>query len=239
MRIRHLSSFVVLISLLAVLSYGSAAFATTVPFVEDFSSDVSNWRDGAPTAMAVPLAFETTGGPDGSSYATTGFSFENSAAMGTPAIFRGQDGFDSSQDAFVGNWIADGVGTLTAQVRHNAPQPLTFFARIAKPANFPAGTAIQFAPVLPNTWTQLSFAIAPTNPQFVSFEGSNFGTVFSGIGNIQFGVSVPAGLAGTTPTYTFDLDQVALTAAVPEPTSLFLAFASLLGLVGFRYRTKR
>lgn len=202
----------------------SATQAATVPFTENFTTDNANWKNAA----SADLAYLASGGPDSSSYVTGTFSFATSLANDTPVLLRGQDNFNASGDAFVGNWISDGVTELTAYVRHNAPMPLNFFARIVSSANFPGAIAVDFVPVLPNTWTQVTFDVSATSFQFVSFEGSNYNAVFSNIGNVQLGVSVPAGLAGYTPAVTFDLDQPSIT---PEPASLGLLAAGGLALL--------
>jgi len=203
----------------------TAACAVDVPTVENFNADVANWADNSGVAL---LAHVASGGPDGSGYAATDFAFDIGGGAGGDSVvlFRGQDEFNSSGNAFVGDWVADGITTLTAAVRHNAPEPLTYFARFSSPGNFPGATAIEFAPVPPNVWTDLDFAISPASPQLVTFEGSDFDTVFSDLGHIQIGVSIPESLADDTTVYTFGLDHVV---AVPEPAPvLLLAMAALV-----------
>src|SRR3972149_11100900 len=105
----------------------------TVPFTEHFAGSVSDWADASGLSL---LTYVPSGGPDGSSYASTDFIF--AGAGGGPGgssvvLFRGQDEFASSGHAFEGNWISDGVDRLTAQVRHNAPLPLNFFTRFSGP----------------------------------------------------------------------------------------------------------
>src|SRR5690606_7835694 len=71
---------------LAALFGAGSASALTLPFTEDFASDVSGWED----AGNAPLTWNEAGGPDGSSYASTTFSylgFENPFGGG-PVIFR-------------------------------------------------------------------------------------------------------------------------------------------------------
>ncbi len=198
--------------------------AAVVPFTEDFVADNAAWKD----AVNTDLGFVAAGGPDGSGYVTGTFDFQAQADGATPVLLRGQDGFDSSSDAFVGNWIADGVTGFSTYVRHNAAVPLTFFTRFVSPFNFPGGVALDFAPVLPNTWTKITFDISAASPQFISFESSDFNTVFSNIGNVQLGVSVPTALAGSTTVVTFDLDQPTIT---PEPaTAGLMTVGALLAL---------
>jgi hypothetical protein len=212
------------VTMAVVLSFvATPVLAVSVPTSEKFTIDAANWADSSGLA---PLSHMSNGGPDGSAYATTTFTFNSGGgAGGTSAVlFRAQDEFNSSGHAFEGNWISDKITKLTAQVRHNAPQPLNYFSRFSGPDNFPGGTAIQFAPVLPNVWTTLTFNISPTSPQFVTFEGMNFSSVFSDVGHIQLGVSIPAALAADMTAYKYDLDNVI---ATPEPTAVCLAALAL------------
>lgn len=202
----------------------STAGAAVVPFTEDFAADNADWKDAANT----DLAFVAAGGPDASSYVSGSFNFQSQADGDTPVLLRGQDGFDSSSDAFVGNWIAEGITEFSAYVRHSAPFPLNFFTRFVSAANFPGGVALDFVPVLPNTWTKVTFDVTATSPQFVTFETANHAAVFSNIGNVQLGVSVPAALAGSAIPITFDLDQPTIT---PEPASVGLMSVGVLGML--------
>lgn len=210
---------------LAVLSAG----ATTIPFIENFDADVANWVNFNSIA---PLTFNASGGPDGSSYASGEFNFKD-LAFGNqgPVILRASTSplGAASGGNFFGDWIADGVTKFSAQVRHNASVPLTFYSRFASPFNFPGATAIQFAPVLPNTWTEIEVEIA--NDSFVTFEGQTFADVFDGVGNIQFSVSVPQAFAGVDQDFAFDVDQVSI---VPEPSAF--AMLSMAVLTGLRRR---
>jgi hypothetical protein len=135
-------------------------------------------------------------------------------------LFRAQDEFNSSAHAFEGNWVMQGIGRFSAFVRHNAPLPLSYFARFSNPGNFPGGTAVKFVPVLPNIWTQLNFDIRANNPEFVTFEGTSFGAVFSNVGHIQIGVSGPAAMANDPSVFSFDIDKASIAMIVPEPATL-------------------
>ncbi len=102
-------------------------------------------------------------------------------------------------------------------MRHDLPAAVNFFTRFSSPLNFPGAIAVDFAPVLPHTWTRIRFAIAPSNPAFVSFEGSDFDSVFAQVGNVQVGVEVPSGFGMTSTAYRFDLDLASIS-PVPEPS---------------------
>jgi hypothetical protein len=178
-----------------------------VPFSERFVADSSGWRD---PAGATQLDWHPNGGRNGSSHASGSFNFIGLAPGDTPVILRAHDEWNSSDGAFAGNYLAEGVTALRVKVRHNAPLPLAYFARMALPGNFPAAVSVAFQPVPPNVWTELVFPISPASPQFVSFEGSDFNTVFSQIGHIQLGATVPAGLTGVDQSFRFDVDDVTL-----------------------------
>ncbi|MCI0364316.1 MAG: type II secretion system GspH family protein [Phycisphaerales bacterium] len=212
------------------------AESAVVPFTENFTADAANWYNSASTA---PVDWVASGGPDGSSFASTTFNFVNQTP-GLPFpnnavnLFRAQDEFNSSGGAFFGDWIGDGATEFSFWIRHNAPSAMTFFTRFATPDNFPAWSAVEFTPVLPNTWTQISFDIFFGNPELF-FEGppptqANFNQVFSSIGHVQVGVF--GGLqAGIDQVITFDLDQPTL---VPTPAGL-----ALLGLAALASGPRR
>jgi hypothetical protein len=218
-----------------IIAFGACvtASAAVVPFTEDFSASSANWADNS--GMNV-LNHVASGGPDAGAYATAPRSLNGSAGSSV-VLFRAQDEFNSSDHAFEGNWVAQGVGQFSAFVRHNAPVPLSYFTRFSDTDNFPGGTAVKFAPVLPNTWTQLRFDIRADNPEFVTFEGSSFGAVFSNIGHVQIGVSGPAALATDPTVYTFDIDKASIVMLVPEPASVLAAVIAGLLVLCRRRRT--
>lgn len=208
------SSNRIALAAIGLLAIAPLCQGATVPFLEDFTSGVANWADMSGGNV---LSHVAAGGPDGGAYASTRQSLVNLTDQNV-ALFRAQDEFNSSAHAFEGNWLTQQIGQFSTYVRHNAPLPLNFFTRFSGPGNFPGGAAVKFAPVLPNTWTLLNFAINPSNPEFVSFEGSNFNAVFSNVGHIQVGVTVPAALGSNPALFTFDIDKAAIV-AVPEPSS--------------------
>ena len=190
-----------------------SALAATVPFTEEFQMDAANWYDGAGSSE---LPWAPSGGPDGSGHVFAALSLVAASEGDTPVLFRAQDKWGSSGGAFEGDWIADSVLRFSCLVRHDAPFPLTFFVRFSSPANFPGAIAVNFAPVLPESWTRIDIDIDPANPQFVSFEGSDFTTVFSNVGHIQIGVSVGPGQDGFPAPITARLDKVNITDCLPD-----------------------
>lgn len=199
---------------IAIVPASTPAYAAVVPFTETFTQNSSNWYDRPGVA---PLDWSTSGGPDGSAFATTTGNF---TALGTGdplVLFRAHDEFNSSGGAFVGNWVTDGVNGFSASVRHDAGVPLNFFVRFASPANFPGANNVFFLPVPSGTWTELTAALP--NPNLI-FEGPfTYNQVFGNIGHVQIGVSTPASLAGLNALFDFDLDNVSI---VPEPGALTL-----------------
>jgi len=215
---------------LAVSVAALPAMGATVPFVEDFVADTAEWRDAA----SGPLTWIPSGGPDSSSYAQGTFNFVSTASDTDVVVIRAQDEFNSSGNAFVGNYLTEGVAEFRIFVRHFAPEPLTFFVRFSGPANFPGAVAVNFSPVFPGTWTQISIPIIASNPQFVSFEGQDFNSVFSNIGHIQLGVSVSDTLAGVDQVIPFEVDQAELLEGPPVPAASEwgLIAMTLIGLIG-------
>ena len=224
-------------TLIALLTTSLPLLAATT-FTESFDDSNESWDSSVREIAATHVS---SGGADGGGYITNNLDFSaNTPGMNESiSVIRGEVEAPNiaSGGAFVGNWIADGVSTFSVSVRHDSTVPLTFFARFADPNNFPGAIALNFAPVFANTWTELTFAIDANNPAFVSFEGQTFESVFDNIGDIQIGVSVPDALAGSTDSFTFDIDSasVVVVDSVPEPSTSLLA---LLGL-GFLARRKR
>jgi hypothetical protein len=190
--------------------------AVTLPVTEDFDLTTANWKNVA----SADLTHGPSGGVGDSGYVATSLAFTN-APTGSSVLFRGHDVFNSSGDAFVGNWLAAGIEQLSAYVRHNAPQPVDYFARVATPANFPGVIFSALTAVQPNTWTRLDFQVSPTSP-LTTVEGapSSYNAALSNIGNVQVAVRVPEALATDQTAYAFDLDSISI--AVPEPAGAVL-----------------
>ncbi|MHC5023690.1 MAG: PEP-CTERM sorting domain-containing protein [Planctomycetota bacterium] len=204
----------------------------TNPTVEEFDAGNANWIDG----FNAPAGWSASGGPDGAgdAFISSVFNFSNSLEGDQVATFRGLDANDASGDAFVGDWLANGVTEFSFYVRHDFTAPLNFFARIATPGNFPAAIGLDFTPVFPNTWTQITIDISESNPLIILEGGpGTFDAVFNNVGNLQLGLEVPAGLAGFGNDVTFDLDGVAITPA-PGALAVFL----LAGVAGRRRRRR-
>jgi hypothetical protein len=222
-----------MLAIFASLSFSTAVSALTVPYTEDFAVDNANWRSNA---TATFLTYVPSGGPDGSSYVTGAFNFQNNSAGDTVVLHRGNYNANvaiaGSGNNFVGNWIAAGIKEFSFMVRHNAPEALSYFTRFAKPIGSPGAVALQLGEVQPNTWTEVSFAIDANNPEFISFQNLSFGVIFDEIGILQIGVRVPAGLAGLNQSFTFDIDQVSI--AVPEPASLVTGLIALGSVFALR-----
>lgn len=218
------TSIVAAIGLLAV---AGASFGAVVPFTETFSSPNAAWSSAA---TFTPLDYPASGGPDGSGYGSAAFSFANSQNGEQPLLFRGQSNFNSSGNAFVGNWITDGVTEFSFSVRHDGPAPVSFFARFA-PAAGPGAVALAMPALAPNTWGNYTVAIDPG--AFFIYEGTTFNSTFSNVARVQVGVLVDANLAGFTAPVTFCIDNVRI---VPTPGA-----AGLLGLgaiAGLRRRRR-
>ena len=210
---------------LAVATLAGAAHAVVVPYTEEFAADAASWRQAD---SLTPLAWSAAGGPDGGSFASATFNFVTTSPGATPAIIRGQDSFDSSGDAFVGNWLSSPPSTLSFDIRHDAGVPMTIFARVATSANFPGAGAIEFLPVPSGVWTTISFAIEP-GTWFM--EGPfAFASVFGSAGNIQIGAD-PGALANVDQDVVFDVDKITIT-----PTPGALALAGICGLGVLRRR---
>jgi len=213
-----------------MVAASTATAGVTAPFTEEFNADASDWRDTA----GDPLSWQATGGVNNSGYVTTTANFQNNNSADFVTLFRGQDEFGSSGNAFVGDWITAGVQEFAFWVRHDADAPMTVFARFATAANFPAAAIVELDPIQPNVWTEVAFEISQDNPNII-YEGgpSNFFSVFGGIGHVQVGAGAGS-FAGVDQNIAFDLDRVGID--VPTPGSL--AVLATVGLVGLRRRRR-
>lgn len=217
------------------LAWAGTASAVTVPFTEEFASNVSGWENN----VSNPLTWVASGGPDGSSYASGSFDFTGFVAPfpgAGPIVFRAHDSDDASGDAFVGNWTTAGVAAVTAWVRHDAeddagnPVELTWVLRIATGANFP-GAAFTPSSTLtsPGGWTKITFWIDPNldcSPE--SFSPSyTCADALTTVANFQLGVDAPQALIDDGRVVAFDVDRVRL---VAEPAALAWSALGLAGL---------
>jgi hypothetical protein len=202
------------VAALSFAALGQAAMGVTVPFTEEFPLSAANWRNNAQQ----PMTWVASGGPDGSSHITTSYSFANQSVGATPVIIRCQDNFNSSGNAFVGDWIASGVGEYRVWVRHSAPIAVPFIIRFATTFGFPGAIAESASTVEPNVWTLLSVEISPDNPRFLSFSGSDFESVFTDVGRVQIGVTVPVELASLQGSFSFDADGATILPASSGPS---------------------
>ena len=214
-------------ALVAVAMASPALAALT--YTEDFNSGHANWKqDSAGATNVVPVS---TGGPSNDAYVTRNFTLGQYTAPGPqgPAasiIFRGQKNFNSSGQAFVGNWITEKVTEISAYVRHDLGVPMDYTIRLATSGNTPAASYLTSAPAPRGVWTKITFDVTPSSPQNLTYGGGTYATVFSDIANIQLSDVIPAGWAGGV-SKTFDLDRVAV---VPEPATFGIAGSALAGL---------
>lgn len=220
--------------LLAAMMMGTAVEAVQVPFVEDFSAGTENWVN---TSQAALTHFDSDG-PDGGSYVSTDVPFSDAPPdRDAIVLFRGEEDFLASDGAFLDDWIADGAGLLTAYVRHQAPEPLEFFARIATEFNFPGATIQDRHLVEPDVWTPIRFPVSPDYARLTLEGPFDFAAVFEDVGNVQFGVSIPESQEGNTSPYTYDLALVGV--QIPEPSSVAIASGLIFCCAGMVRRRGR
>lgn len=197
--------------LLALVTAGALpGRAALTNFSETFSASAANWRC---SDTITPLTWMSGGGPGGAGDAYASFtnaSFVGAADGGLRVMVRGHDSYNSSGDAFVGNWLTSGVAKFSIAVRHSIGTSVTFGVRFASAANFPGGVAETPVAVPPGEWATIVVPITSNNPGFVSFEGSSFTGVFANIGNVQVSVYVPPGYGGQAGPFVVDVDDASI-----------------------------
>jgi hypothetical protein len=202
--------------------------ALIVPFDEQFSTGVSNWLNGSSSAPT----WSETGGVGGGGYISAPGAI-TSAGFGT-IVFRGNAAADASGDAFVGDWLAGGVTSFSAFVRHDAPVALNIFARIDAGSGR-AGSSIDFS-VPAGQWFQINVPIVDSPTSFQSYGAGTFNTVFANILNIQIVLSSTQDPSTAGQTYNVGLDNVSV---VPEPGTIGLVVFGLAGLALLQRRRCR
>jgi len=217
-------------AVLGAVSLSVPAMAIINPFTETFSSAASNWSTNS--VALTPLNYPSSGGPDGSAYGSMSLDLTNQGVNAQPITFAGQGSFNSSGNAFVGNWLSAGVTSVSLSVRHNGPGALTFFLRFA-PAGGPGAVAVLSPAVPANTWTTLSIPLVESYPGFI-WEGpsSTFTPTFTSMSKLQVGLLVDASIANRATPLTVDIDNVSI---VPAPGTAGL-LAGAMGLMGLRRR---
>lgn len=220
------SSSVSTIAVAAALTVGASANAAIVPFTETFATGPANWRDFTSVSDANWFA---SGALDGTAFISATVDVDTTPTQFDPALLRAQDEFGSSGGAFEGDWITQGVTTLSFDVRHDGPTALAPFIRLATAANFPGANAVSLPSVAPNTWTHIDMSLDPAQTVFI-LEGFPLSDVLSSVGHLQFGMQV-AGIRGLGTVLTMAIDNVSIT---PAPGA-----AGLLGLAGLLAASRR
>ena len=224
----------------------AAAAPLTVPYTETFSVDAANWRISSSGTLA---AWNPSGGPTGGTFISrigSGPDINFGSGTSGPILFRGQDGFNSSDDRFVGDWLAGGVGTFSVDVFHTHSAALLFQVRLASPDNSPGASSVDVS-VGPNVWTKLTVPIVDSSTVFQTYgspqsppNAAEFTAIFSDIGNIQIGLA--SGQVGTggglTASATFGLANPSIT-AVPEPGTWAALGAAAIVTAAVRLRRMR
>ena len=216
----------------AVFVVVSHASADILGFNESFVANSASWRN---SNGSTDLAWYPIGGPDGTmSYASSTFNLSTTTVGGfPPTVIRAHASYGSSAGGYVGNWIAAGATGVNFMFRHDLTEAVTVTGRFATPTNAPGASVVSTTVILPNTWTLVSFDLREGSPDIISLGGGTYQAIFSNIGNMQFGFTVPAALAGQNIDGHFDITEFNV---VPAPGAL--ALLGVAGVIG-RRRSRR
>lgn len=205
----------VLASSLFALVVAVPASADIVGFSETFATNSANWRNATGVTA---LSWFANGGPLNSTYASSLFNLSTTTAGGFPAtVIRAHASYPSSAGAYVGNWITAGVTEVSFDFRHNLSESIVITGRFASAANFPGASTVSSFAVASGVWTRVSYNLTAGSSDIVSFGGGTYESVFSSIGNMQFGFNVPATLAGQNIDGTFDIANFQI---IPAPSAI-------------------
>ena len=219
------------VAAIAAVSIVPSASAAILGFNESFATGSANWRN---SNGASDLAWFASGGPGGLAYASSTFNLSTTTVGGfPPTVIRAHASYGSSAGGYVGNWIAAGATGVNFRFRHDLAEAVTVTGRFATPTNAPGASAIANTIVLPNTWTLITFDLREGSPDIISLGGGTYQAIFSNIGNMQFGFTVPAALAGQNIDGHFDITDFNV---VPAPGAF--ALLGVAGVVG-RRRSRR
>lgn len=199
----------------AAIGISGAALAQTVsPFTEDFEDGLGGWDAAGGLAL-------TLGSEGGNSFASLSGTVPTSP-FGGATFFAGEAsggvaGF--SGGAFVGDYVAGNITTLSFDVRHNAETSLDFSVRLPTFNNTPANIVFGPSVEASGEFTTLTFDISPDNPALIPTGGSPFVTA-SAIQNVQLLVG---GIDAGDVAATIDIDNVAITPAPSGAVALLAA----------------
>jgi len=217
---------------LATIAIGSTAHASIVGFNESFTANSANWRNSNGSA---DLAWFATGGPTDGTFARSTFNLSATTVGGfPPTVIRAASSYGSSSGAYVGNWITAGVTGVNFMFRHNLTEAVSVTGRFATPINTPGASTVSTITVLANTWTRISFDLREGSSDIISLGGGTYAAIFSNIGNMQFGFTVPASLAGQNVNGNFDITDFNI---VPVPSAV--ALMGIAGCLGAASRRRR
>lgn len=204
------------------------SMASVTPFAETFETGTNGWLMGT----FVAPTYHATGALDGSAYISSTADLNSAGPFGL-SVFRGEDNFNASGDAFVGNYLEGGITQISFDFRHHADIDLSVAMRVANSNNFPGLDVELHEFVAGGEWVTLTFDLDFSNP-LMTLEGPPtldfYNSVMNAVGNLQISVGRPDGL-DTPLVVDFDLDNFTIT---PAPSSL--ALLSIGGLVATRRR---
>lgn len=212
------------IAVIAVIA--SSTHAGVIGFREGFVNDAAGWRSATGVA---DLDWSAASGSMDASFVTSTFNLLGAVAGDDhQAVFAAHTMYNSSNGAFAGRWIDEGVTAVSFRFRHNLSEAIRVTARFAPFSDAPGCIVATSSLIEANAWTTITFDLRRESEDIISFEGARYAACLSSVEGMQVGFMVSSTLAGQDFNGSFSMTDFTI---VPTPAagSLLLGFGAAAG----------
>lgn len=213
-------------ALAAMSVIASTTHAGVVGFREGFVNDTAGWRSATGVA---DLDWSAASGSMDASFVTSTFNLLGATAGDDhQAVFSAHTMYNSSNGAFAGRWIDEGVTAVSFRFRHNLAEAIRVTARFAPFSDAPGCIVATSTLVEANTWTTVTFDLRRESADIISFEGARYAACLSNVQGMQVGFMVSSTLAGQDFAGSFSMTDFTIVPA-PAAGALLLGFGAVAG----------